>query len=396
MTNNSSLARSSRWATAVCYGGMTCLAIGANLAPVYLTTFRDAFATVLTGEQQGRIPGVTFAAMVLGIVVSGPLADRWGAKFFAMLGLAATSAGLCALATVTRYSGLLCACAVMGFGGGVLDMVLSPIICAVHPQQRTKALNWLHSFYCIGALAVVLICALAFHFQVSWRAIALGLNVVPLVLFLAFIPLRIPPLVHEDAERTPVKALMTRPFFLAAVIAITLCGATEQGMAQWLPAYAETWLGYDKTVSALALAGFSIGMAIGRGAAGNTAHRIKTIPMLLFACAGCVTCYLVACFFPVSGIALAACVTMGLAVSCLWPNTLSLIADYFPHGGASMFSIMAAGGNVGCFVTPWLIGAIAQQSDIRWGLASATVCPLMLGAIVLGISHRHPAKSVSQ
>jgi fucose permease len=395
MTSDVSDSNENPWAVIVCYGSMMCLAIAANLAPVYLTTFREAFAgtAVLTEEQLGRIPAVIFAATVLGILVSGPLADRWGAKFFAMLGLVFTSAGLCLLAGATNYAMLLGSGAVMGFGGGVLDMVLSPIVCAVQPHQRTKALNWLHAFYCIGALGTVLAASVAFRLNVPWRALALGMNVVPVAMFIGFIPLRIPALVHEDAVRTPVLQLLTRPFFLAALLAITLCGATEQGMSQWLPAYAETSLGYSKSVSALALAGFSIGMAIGRGIAGNAAHYIKTIPMMLLACLGCALCYLVGCFFPWAPIALFACVFMGFAVSCLWPNALSLMAECFPHGGASMFSLMTAGGNIGCFVMPWLIGLLAQHSTLRIGLASATICPIVLAAILGAIAYRRRDES---
>ena len=373
------------WALAVCYGSMMCLAISANLAPVYLTTFRDAFggASPLTEEQLGRIPAVIFAATVAGILLGGPLADRTGGKAFVMLGLAFTVGGLSMLASATHYALLLGAGAVMGLGGGILDMVLSPIVCAVQPHQRTRALNWLHAFYCVGALATVLVASVALKFGIGWRAVVWSMNALPVAMFLGFVPLQIPALVHEEATRTPVLRLLSRPAFLTALIAITLCGATEQGMSQWLPAYAETSLGYSKSTGALALAGFSIGMAAGRLVAGNVAHYVKPLPMMVWSCVGCVACYSIGCFAPWPSVALSACVVMGLAVSCLWPNSLSLMADRFPHGGASMFSLMTAGGNIGCVAMPWAIGLLAQHRSIRVGLASAILCPVLLLLILL-------------
>ena len=395
MTHDSLRLTKNTWATLVCFGSMTCLAIAVNLVPIYLTTFSETFggAAGLTEEQLGRISAVVFAATVMGILISGPLADRWGPKLFAMLGLASTIAGLCLLAGAANYAMLLASAAVMGFGGGILDMVLSPIVCALQPHQRAKTLNWLHAFYCIGALGTVLAGSIALHLHIPWRAVVLAMNIVPLAMMLGFLPLRIPSLVHEDAERTPVPALLKQPFFLAALIAITLCGATEQGMSQWLPAYAERSLGYSKAIGGLALAGFSMGMIVGRVIAGAAAHRVRPLPMMLAGCIACILCYAIACFFPGPPIALAACIALGAAVSYLWPTTLGYAADRFPHGGGSMFSLMTAAGNMGCFIMPWIIGIIAQSTTLAYGLAAAMACPIMLAAILAAVVPRDAAKA---
>lgn len=387
----SSLSGSRQWATLVCFGSMTCLAIAVNLTPVYLTTFSEAFGGTagLSEEQLGRISAVIFAATVLGILLSGPAADRWGGKAFALIGLGLTSAGLCILASAMNYGMLLVSGAVMGLGGGVLDMVLSPIVCALHPRQRAKVLNWLHAFYCIGALGTVLAASAALRFGVPWRILALGLNVVPAAMILGFVPVRIPPLVHEEASRTAVPVLLRQPFFLAALIAMMLCGATEQGMSQWLPAYAERWLGYSKATGGIALAGFSVGMIAGRTGAGAVAHFARPLPIMLTGCAGCVLSYALGCFFPFPPVALASCVAVGVMVSCLWPTTLSFIADHFPHGGASMFSMMTAAGNAGCFMMPWLIGLMAQHTSLRLGLATVMACPIALAVILMISAPRH-------
>ncbi len=383
-----SFIRSNTFAVLVCYGSMACLAIAANLVPVYLTTFSETFGGPdgLTAEQLGRISAVVFAAMVIGILVSGPAADRWGGKSFVILGLILTMAGLGMLAAARSYGALLASAAVMGFGGGVLDMVLSPIVCALQPRHKTRALNWLHAFYCIGALGTIVAGAAALRLGIPWRAVALAICIVPAAMLAAFVPLRIPPLVHHEATRTGVRHLLAQPLFIGALVAITLCGATEQGMSQWLPAYAERGLGYSKAVSGFALAGFSIGMILGRMASGALAHRLEPTILLLAGCAGSAAAFAADCFLPVAPAALAACVLLGVTVSCLWPTTLSLAADRFPHGGASMFSLMAAAGNAGCIAMPWIVGIVGQHTTLRLGLATAGLCPLLLGVLVFQFS----------
>lgn len=372
--------RSSARAVLACYGGMWCVAIAANLAPVFLTTFSETFGG-LTEEQLGRIPAVIFATMVLGILAGGPPADRWGGKPAVLAGLVLTVTSLVLLAGASSYATLLLACGVMGFATGVLDMVLSPIVCALRPHNRAHALNWLHAFYCIGALTTVLAGAAALRFGLSWRIFVLSLNVVPLAVFATFLTFRVPPFLHENAERTAIRELFVQPFFWAALAAIALCGATEQGMVQWLPAYAERSLGYSKATGGVALALFSVGMVFGRLGAGSLARYLSARRLLLFAGAGCVLAYVLSAVIPYPFVALVSCIAMGVTVSCLWPTTLALAADRFPHGGARLFSYLAAAGNFGCIITPWAIGIVSQAASLRVAMACSAVAPLVLFVI---------------
>jgi fucose permease len=364
---------------------MTCVAIACNLTPVYLTTFSACFggARGLTDEQLGRIAAVFFASFVAGILVTGPLADRWGAKRFVLLGLALTCGGLCLLGLAGSYAILLISQAILGFGAGILDMVLSPIVAVLRPDRRASALNWLHSFYCTGALCTVLIGSGALYLGVPWRAVAIGMTVIPVMIGWRFMMLRVPALVHEEAVRTPVLALLTNPFFAAALTAILLIGATEQGMAQWLPAYAERALGYSKPAAAMALAGFSVGMILGRTSVAIIERRIPPVRLMRGGAVLCIVLFATASFCPYPPVALAACIAVGLAVSCLWPTTLGVTADHFPHGGASMFALLAASGNAGCVMMPWVIGVVAQHGTLNLGLATTALCPAALGIVLI-------------
>lgn len=382
----------------LCYGGMVSIAIAVNFVPVYLTTFSETFGgeTGLTEEQLGRIPACIFATLVLGILVGGPLADRLGAKPFAVIGLAMTCAGLGVLATAGSYQALLGAGAILGFGAGALDMVLSPIVCALRPNRRASALNWLHSFYCVGAVGTVLIGSGALYVGIPWRAVAAALIALPAVLLIGFARLHIPPLVHEDAERERLRTLVRHPAFLLALLAIMMAGGTEAGMAQWLPAYAERVLGYTKAEGALALAGFSVAMVAGRMMAAALEHRVRPILLMVVSCGILVFLFGVGCSVPRVSVALAACIAVGLPVSCLWPTTLGVTADRFPHGGASLFALLAAAGNAGCFAVPWIVGIVAERSTLSAGLATAGACPALMAVILVSMHLWKPVKETVQ
>lgn len=369
------------------YAGMMALAIAINLLPVFLTTLSAEFGG-LTNEQQGRLGAVTFLGLVLAILTTGRLADHFGPRRFVTLGNLLVTAGLGLLAAAPGYSLVLLACFILGFGAGTLDMILSPLVSALQPHRRTMAMNLLHSFYCTGAVATILLAALALRWGFSWRVATLALLPMPLIVALGFLPARFPPLVPEGQDRTRMRVLIRKPYFLLTLAAIFLGGSTEVGMAYWLPTYAETNLHFPKFTADLAFLGFSLAMAVGRLAIGFM-PRVRPIPLMLSCCAGSVILFLLASFAPWPTLALAACILAGLTGSCLWPSTLAVAADRFPHGGASMFALLAALGNFGGIVMPWGIGLIADQAGLAMGLAVAAACPALMILTLLALQ-RHP------
>jgi fucose permease len=390
----------SRHALNACYAAMMCLAMALNFLPVYLTTFSDAFgpSSGLTTEQLGRIPAVMFLSFIIAILITGPLADRGNAKLIILSGLMTTAAGLGLMAFAPSYAFLLLAVAIMGFGAGVLDMILSPIVAALQPERRSAAMNWLHSYFCIGAVTAVLIASIALKWDISWRMVALGLIIAPLATFLLFMRLTLPPLIQEHVQRESMPTLIRQPYFIACMIAIFLGGATETGLSQWLPAFAEQGLGYSKEVGGFALAGFSVGMALGRMAAALLHERIPAVSLMLGCCAVTVVLFFVISFAPNPAIALTAAIAAGFSGSCLWPTMLAISADAYPQGGATMFSVLTAAGNAGCSLIPWLVGIVSAHSNLHIGLLTVTLCPAAMMLLLVWMSrwpHRlaHPSRN---
>lgn len=377
----------------LCYLAMMALAIGINLLPVFLTTIAVDPSVVgplgeLSKEQLGRLSAITFVGLVSAILVTGPLVDRapkHGPKFCAILGNLLVAVGLLVLAKAPSYMVLMVACYIMGFGSGTLDMVLSPIVAALQPHRRTVAMNMLHSFYCIGAVASILAGAWALEAHFGWRSISLWLIVMPVLVAAGFLLLDLPPLVPEGFSRTRLRVLIRAPFFLLALAAIFLGGATELGMAYWLPTYAEQNLHYTQWTAGMAFLCFSLAMAVGRIAVGALGNRVPAIPLLLVCCGGSVVLFLAGAFLPWPALALGACVLAGLTGSCLWPSVLGVTADHFPHGGASMFGLLAGVGNAGGIVMPWLVGVIADHAGLALGLATGALCPALMIAVLLGM-----------
>jgi fucose permease len=377
--------RSVGYGLSVSYAGMMCLAITLNFLPVFLTTLSIDLggAGGLTHEQLGRLASMAFAGLACGVLLTGPLADRLGAKPFTIAGNLLITSGLTLLGLATGYGTACLAVFVMGLGAGVLDMVLSPIVCALQPERRTAAMNWLHSFYCIGAVVTVLGGSLALRLSLGWRFLALGLAMMPVIVAASFVFMHIPDVLAAGVERTRLRDLLGKRYFLVAIAIIFLAGATELGLAQWLPAYAETALGFTKWTSGMSLLFFSLVMAIGRITVGIIGKRVNPFTILLGSCSATAAMFIAGCFAPWHALALAACIAVGFTVSCLWPSTLGVTADQFPRGGMTMFGMLAAVGNIGGVFMPWMIGVMADLTNMRWGLSITALCPLVIALLLL-------------
>ena len=375
-----------RLLTYLCYGAMMSLAIGLNLLPVFLTTLSQLYggADGLSQEELGRLGAIAFFGLAVGIVVTGPLADRWGAKPFAQLGNVLIAGSLGGLAFAPTYFAVGAWMFVLGLGAGILDMVLSPVVAALNPERRAVAMNWLHSFYCVGAVVTILAGSLALKAGLGWRGSCLVLVPLPLGLLVGFASQRFPAMSAEGG-RTPMRVLIKRGWFVAALVAIFLGGATELGMAQWLPAYAETSLGFSQWTAGMALLAFSVAMALGRMVIGVLGGKMNPFQIMAWGCGLSVILFLFGSFLPSPTGALVACIAAGFTGSCLWPTMLAVTADRYPDGGASMFGALAALGNAGGIFMPWLVGAIADWRDLHWGLAISAIAPLVMLPLVIGL-----------
>jgi fucose permease len=373
-------ARERQFGSAVCHGSMMTLAISLNLIAVCLPILSHGagLGVALTNERLGRIAAMAFVGMVAGLLLSGPAANRLPAKWFTVGGNLLIVSGLVRLGTAETYGAVLVAVAMMGFGGGILDMILSPIICALEPGRRAQAMNWLHSFYCIGAVMTTLGASVAFALSCSWRELALLMAIPPAAVAMMFVFMSHPILASGRARRSGLRELLRERCFLLTLSVIFLAGAAEMGIAQWLPAHAVMELGMSPWMGGTLLLAFFVAMALGRMSAGMIRGRVP-IRRLMAWSGGLTAIFLfLAGTCPVAPVSLAASVASGLTVSCLWPSALGAAADRFPSAKTSMFGVLSAVGNLGGIFMPWAIGMIADSGTIALGIAASASCPILM------------------
>lgn len=286
---------------------------------------------------------------------------------------------------------LICVC-IYAVGSGLIEVLCSPIIEACPFPNKESMMSMLHSFYCWGAVGVIMGSTLFFTLfgLTNWRILACLWAVIPLYNILNFATCPIEPIVPDSKGMSMSQLLCSRAFWPFLILMIA-AGASESSMAQWTSAFAEASLGVDKTIGDLAgPCGFSFCMGLGRLWYGKRGQHMNLSSYMTVAGIICFASYLVASLSSLPVIAFLGCMVSGLAVAIMWPGSISLTSARIPGGGTALFALLALGGDVGGTLGPSLVGLATNTCDdsIQSGLLAASFFPLLLVVSLIFISHR--------
>ena len=371
-----------------CYVGYVTQAVVNNFAPLLFLTFRSDFG--LTLDQLALVVSVNFAVQLLIDLVSAKLVDRIGyrpcivaAHIFAAAGLAGL--GILPELLGAPYAGILVSVVLYAMGGGLLEVLVSPIVEACPTERKEAAMSLLHSFYCWGEVAMILL-STAFFFAVGirrWRLLAFLWALLPLFNagFFLTVPIR-----HLTAEGESMRigALLRSGSFWLLVALMFGSGAAELAMSQWASAFAEAGLGVSKTLGdLLGPCAFAVLMGLARVLQSRLSSPMR---FFVISCVLSAAGYLLAALTASPVLGLAGCAVCGFACGAFWPGTLSMASRRFPSGGTAMFSFLALAGDLGASAGPGIVGLVsgAAGDDLKKGLLTAVCFPvLLLGALTL-------------
>ena len=375
-----------------CYLGFVTQAISANFTPLLFLTFMNTYGITL--EKIAMIPMVFYLTQLLVDLAATRFADKVGYRICVLASQILSAAGLAVMAFLpdllaAPFAGILISVVLYAIGSGLIEVLISPIVEACPFENKDGVMSLLHSFYCWGAMGVILGSTLFFAaFGIAnWKILTLIWALVPLLNTFNFINCPIERLV-EDGEGMGIAKLLKTPIFWLMIILMVCSGASEVTMAQWASAFTESAIGVSKTVGDLAgPCLFAILMGISRMLYGKFSRKLDLTKVMLICGAMCVGCYLLASLSSLPILGLTGCALCGLAVGIMWPGSISISSQNCPRGGTAMFAFLALAGDLGATVSPALVGKLSEMAggDLKTGLLVATVFPVILvvGLIVL-------------
>ncbi len=375
-----------------CYLGFVTQAISANFAPLLFLTFKNTYGISL--DKIALIPSVFYLTQLLVDLAATKFADKIGYRACVMASQILSAAGLVLMAILPEllpvpFVGIMIAVVLYAIGSGLIEVLVSPIVEACPFENKDGMMSLLHSFYCWGAMGVILGSTLFFSlFGVqNWKILTFIWALVPLYNTFNFINCPIERLV-EDGKSMGISKLLKTPIFWLMIILMVCTGASEATMSQWASAFTESAIGVSKTVGDLAgPCLFAMFMGISRMLYGKFSEKLDLTKVMLICGAMCAGCYLLASLSTLPILGLAGCALCGLAVGIMWPGSISISAQKCPRGGTAMFAFLALAGDLGGMVSPAMVGSLSEMAggDLKIGLLAATLFPVILvvGLIIL-------------
>lgn len=377
---------------AACYLGFVTQAITANFTPLLFLTFVNTYG--VTFEKIAMIPLVFYLTQLLIDFAATKFADKIGYRTCVVASQVLSAIGLLLMALLPEllsvpFIGILISVVLYAIGSGLIEVLVSPIVEACPFENKDGVMSLLHSFYCWGAMGVILGSTLFFAlFGIEkWKVLVFIWALVPLYNAFNFMNCPIERLV-EDGKSMGVRELLKTPIFWLMILLMVCSGASEATMAQWASAFTESAIGVSKTVGDLAgPCLFAMFMGVSRILYGKFSQKLDLTKVMLACGTMCVGCYLLASLSTLPILGLVGCALCGLGVGVMWPGSISISSQRCPRGGTAMFAFLALAGDLGAMVSPAMVGGLSEMAggNLKTGLFVAAIFPLILvvGLLIL-------------
>ena len=369
-----------------CFTGYIVQAIVNNFVPLLFLTFQRTYHIPL--QQITLLVTFNFGIQLLTDLLSVAFVDRMGYRASMVLAHILSALGLICLTVLPEwmghpFAGSLISVIIYAVGGGLLEVLVSPVVEACPSTHKEKAMSMLHSFYCWGHVGVVLFSSIFFKLAgiENWKLLAVLWAVIPILNALVFTRVPIASVLPEGEQGMTIGTLFQNRTFWLLFVMMICAGASEQSVSQWASLFAEKGLGISKTAGDLAgPMAFAVLMGASRAFYGNYGEKINLDRFMAVSSVLCILSYLCLVFMPVPVLSLAGCALCGLSVGIMWPGTFSRASKALPAGGTALFALLALGGDIGCSGGPSLVGMVSGmcKGNLKIGILAALIFPVLL------------------
>ncbi|SKB69140.1 Fucose permease [Parapedobacter luteus] len=346
------------------------------LGPAWPTMYVDLRVPV---HFAGIISMIIAGGTVVSSLLSARLISRYGVAAITTSSVLITALALLGF-SVSQHFVYLCLLAVpLGLGAGCVDAALNNYV-ALH--YRARHMNWLHSFWGVGAATGPMIMAAQLSAGAGWASGYRTVGWIQIALFLvllASLPLWIPNATEGDGpnrgrRRSFYELLKIRGVKQALIIFFCYC-TVEATFGLWGASFLVFARDVEPEDAARLVSVYFVGITAGRFISGFVSERVGN-KQLVYIGEGLIAAGLLVLLLPVKTLFLPGFLLVGLGCAPIFPSLLHETPRNFgeQHSQAIM-GLQMASAYIGITVMPLLFGKLASHTGYA-------VLPAFMGVVL--------------
>ncbi|HEU0178910.1 MAG TPA: MFS transporter [Blastocatellia bacterium] len=331
----------------------------------------------------GWLSTMAFFGFAASILVTSPMLDALGMRNLLYLAFALHVVGILGFIVAPSYTMMSLTMLLAGFGNGLVEAVINPLIATMYPEEKTHKLNVLHSWWPGGLIIGGLLGYLMKQADVSWQ-MQMGVILIPTIVYGAMIFGQQFPLTERKASGISTNEMLKtalNPAFLLLIGCMMITASIELAPGQMVSSVLEKTAGMD---GILILVYGSALMFVLRYFAGPIAHKISPIGMMWASVTLAAAGLFLLASASTPALAYVAATVFYVGVCFMWPTMLGITSERFPQGGAFTMGLMGFAGQFALGVVIFNMGKVRDRvgdaASFKY-VAALAVAPFVVYAL---------------
>jgi len=308
----------------------------------------------------GWLSTMAFFGFAASILVTSPMLDALGMRNLLYLAFALHIVGVLGFIVAPSYTVMSLTMLLAGFGNGLVEAVINPLIATMYPEEKTHKLNVLHAWWPGGLIIGGLMGYLMKRADLSWQ-MQMGVILIPTVVYGVMIFGQQFPLTERKASGISFGEMLKtglNPAFLLLIGCMMITASIELAPGQMVSSVLEKTAGMD---GILILVYGSALMFVLRYFAGPIAHKISPIGMMWASVALAAMGLFLLANATTPAMAYVAATVFYVGVCFMWPTMLGITSERFPQGGAFTMGLMGFAGQFALGLVIFNMGKVRDK-----------------------------------
>ena len=305
----------------------------------------------------GWLSTMAFFGFAASILVTSPMLDALGMRNLLYLAFALHIVGVLGFIVAPSYTMMSLTMLLAGFGNGLVEAVINPLIATMYPEEKTHKLNVLHAWWPGGLIIGGLLGYLMKQANLSWQ-MQMGVILIPTLVYGVMIFGQQFPLTERKASGISTGEMLKtglNPVFLLLIGCMMVTASVELAPGQMVSSVLEKTAGMD---GILILVYGSALMFVLRYFAGPIAHKISPIGMMWASVSLAAVGLFLLASATAPAMAYVAATIFYVGVCFMWPTMLGITSERFPQGGAFTMGLMGFAGQFALGVVIFNMGKV--------------------------------------